>query len=55
LTIAVPADRIRETADGFWRYGLELTLEGGYHDIGVGLRDDLGGRQSFLRGGIDVR
>jgi len=55
LTIAVPADRIEETADGFWRYGLELTLEGGYHDIGVGLRDDLGGRQSFLRGGIDVR
>lgn len=55
LTIAVPEDRIGEIEGGFWRYGLEVTMEGGYHDIGVGLRDDLGGRQSFLRGGVDVR
>ncbi|MCE2560002.1 MAG: VWA domain-containing protein [Acidobacteria bacterium] len=55
LKIAVPEDRISETENGSWRYGLEVTLEAGYHDIGVGLRDDIGGRQSFLRGGIDVR
>ncbi len=55
LTIAVPQDRIGEIDGGFWRYGLEVTMEAGYHDIGVGLRDDIGGRQSFLRGGIDVR
>lgn len=55
LTIAVPEDRIGETAGGVWRYGLEITMEAGYHDIGVGFRDEFGGRQSFLRGGIDVR
>lgn len=55
LTIAVPEDRISEIENGSWRYGLEVTMEAGYHDIGVGLRDDIGGRQSFLRGGIDVR
>ena len=55
LTIAVPEDRLGEIEGGFWRYGLEVTMEAGYHDIGVGLRDDIGGRQSFLRGGVDVR
>ena len=55
LMIAVPEDRIGEIDGGFWRYGLEVTMEAGYHDIGVGLRDDVGGRQSFLRGGVDVR
>ncbi len=55
LKIAVPEDRISEIENGSWRYGLEVTMEAGYHDIGVGLRDDIGGRQSFLRGGIDVR
>ena len=55
LTIAVPEDRIDEIGEGVWRYGLEVTMEAGYHDLGVGLRDDIGGRQAFLRGGIDVR
>lgn len=55
LTITVPDDRFGELADGHWRYGLEVTLEAGYHDVGIGLRDDIGGRQSFLRGGVDVR
>ena len=55
LTIAVPEDRIGETEGSSWRYGLEVTMEPGYHDIGVGLRDEFGGRQSFLRGGLDVR
>lgn len=55
LKIAVPADRLAEIEGGTWRYGLELTMEGGYHDLGIGLRDDIGGRQSFLRGGVDVR
>ena len=55
LSIAVPEDRLAEKESGFWRYGLEVTLEPGYHDIGVGFRDEIGGRQSFLRGGIDVR
>ncbi len=55
LNIAVPADRLAEIEGGTWRYGLELTMEGGYHDLGIGLRDDIGGRQSFLRGGVDVR
>lgn len=55
LTIAVPEDRLGEIEGGFWRYGLVVTMEAGYHDIGVGLRDDIGGRQSFLRGGVDVR
>ncbi len=55
LTIAVPADRLGETEGGFWRYGLEVTLEAGYHDIGVGFRDEFGGRRSFLRGGIHIR
>ncbi len=55
LNIAVPADRFSEIEGGTWRYGLELTMESGYHDLGIGLRDDVGGRQSFLRGGVDVR
>lgn len=55
LNIAVPADRLAEIEGGTWRYGLELTMEGGYHDLGIGLRDDIGGRQSFLRGGVNVR
>ena len=55
LNIAVPADRLGEIESGTWRYGLELTMESGYHDLGIGLRDDVGGRQSFLRGGVDVR
>ncbi len=54
LTIAVPQDRLVETETGSWRYGLEVTMEAGYHDIGVGFRDDIGGRQAFLRGGIHV-
>ena len=55
LNVAVPADRLGEIEGGTWRYGLELTMESGYHDLGIGLRDDVGGRQSFLRGGVDVR
>ncbi len=55
LNIAVPADRLGEIEGSSWRYGLELTMESGYHDLGIGLRDDVGGRQSFLRGGVDVR
>ena len=39
LTIAVPGDRVNEIESGTWRYGLELTMEAGYHDIGIGLRD----------------
>ncbi len=54
LTIAVPRERIAETEGGSWRYGLEVTMEAGYHDVGVGVRDDVGGRHAFLRGGIDV-
>ncbi len=55
LTIAVPAERLSEIEGRRWRYGLELTMEGGYHDIGLGLRDDVGGRQAFLRYGVNVR
>lgn len=55
LNIAVPPHRLSEIEGGTWRYGLELTMEGGYHDLGIGLRDDIGGRQSFLRGGVSVR
>ncbi len=55
LTIAVPGDRLGETEGTVWRYVLQLTMEAGYHDLGIGLRDDLGGRQSFLRGGVMVR
>jgi len=55
LDIAVPADRLAETEGGSWRYGLEIVMEAGYHDIGIGFRDGIGGRQSFLRGGVDVR
>ncbi len=55
LNIAVPPHRLAEIEGGTWRYGLELVMEGGYHDLGIGLRDDIGGRQSFLRGGVDVR
>ena len=54
LTIAVPEDRVAEIETGSWRYGVEVTMEAGYHDLGVGLRDDVGGRQAFLRGGIHV-
>ncbi len=54
LTIAVPEDRVAEIENGSWRYGVEVTMEAGYHDLGVGLRDDVGGRQAFLRGGINV-
>ena len=55
LNIAVPEDRLAEIEGATWRYGLELTMESGYHDLGIGLRDDVGGRQSFLRGGVNVR
>ena len=55
LTIAVPEDRVGEIESGVWRYGLELTMEAGYHDIGIGLRDAVSGRHSFLRGGVNVR
>ncbi len=55
LNIAVPQDRLAEIEGRRWRYGLELTMEAGYHDIGIGLRDDVGGRQSFLRHGVNVR
>ncbi len=55
LNIAVPEDRLVETEGGTWRYGLEVTMEAGYHDIGIGFRDAIGGRRSFLRGGVDVR
>lgn len=55
LSIAVPEERIQEIGNGSWRYGLEVTMESGYHDLGIGLRDAIAGRHSFLRGGIDVR
>ena len=55
LTIAVPADRLAEIEGRRWRYRLEVTMEAGYHDVGVGLRDDVGGRHSFLRYGVNVR
>lgn len=55
LTIAVPENRLDETEGGSWRYALQVAMEAGYHDLAIGLRDDLGGRQSFLRTGVVVR
>ncbi len=55
LNIAVPEERLSEIEGRRWRYDLELTMEAGYHDVGLGFRDEVGGRHSFLRHGVNVR
>jgi VWFA-related protein len=38
-----------------WVYGpFELMMEEGYHDVAIGLHDQVGGRTAFLRRGIQV-
>lgn len=54
VDIRIPSDRIGETAGRTYTYSLELVMESGYHDFAVGMRDELGARQAFLRRGIDV-
>ena len=54
VDIRIPSDRIGETEGRTYTYSLELVMEGGYHDFAVGMRDELGARQAFLRRGIDV-
>ena len=54
VDIRIPSDRISETEGRTYTYSLELVMESGYHDFAVGMRDELGARQAFLRRGIDV-
>ncbi len=54
VDIRIPSDRISETKGRTYTYSLELVMESGYHDFAVGMRDELGARQTFLRRGIDV-
>jgi VWFA-related protein len=53
LKIDIPPEKMNQKGE-FWRYPINLTLEGGYHDIGLGVRDELGAQSAFLRQGIDL-
>ena len=55
VDIRIPSDRIGETEGKNYTYGIELTMESGYHDLAVGVRDELGGDYAFLRQGVEVR
>lgn len=55
VDIRIPSDRIGETEGQNYTYGIELVMEGGYHDVAVGVRDELGAQYAFLRSGIHVR
>jgi hypothetical protein len=35
-------------------YGFELHMEAGYHDVAIGIYDQIGGRSAFLRRGVPV-
>ncbi|MGB6853273.1 MAG: VWA domain-containing protein [Thermoanaerobaculia bacterium] len=55
VDIRIPADRIGETEGQNYTYAIEMTMESGYHDLAVGVRDELGGDYAFLRQGIEIR
>lgn len=54
VDINIPNDRLGETAGKNYTYGIELMMEGGYHDVAIGLRDELGAQYAFVRNGINV-
>ncbi|HVR28806.1 MAG TPA: VWA domain-containing protein [Thermoanaerobaculia bacterium] len=54
VDISIPSDRIAETEGKHYTYGLELTMERGYHDLAIGLRDELGAQYAFVRRGVDI-
>ncbi len=52
VDIAVPEGELEEAKTKPWGYKLELNMEGGYHDVAIGVRDDLGATKTFLREGV---
>ena len=54
VDIRIPSDRIGETVGEDYSYAFELVMEDGFHHVAVGLRDDLGAQDAFLRRGINV-
>jgi VWFA-related protein len=54
LEIAFPSDQLSRTEGGDYVQTLSLTMEPGYQDVAVGVRDLMGGTQAFIRQGVRV-
>ncbi|REJ73886.1 MAG: VWA domain-containing protein [Acidobacteria bacterium] len=54
LDIAFPSDQIDRTEGTEYVQTLSLTMEPGYQDVAVGVRDLLGGSKAFIRQGVFV-
>jgi hypothetical protein len=52
--LEVPAERLEQAVRGQWEYSIDLLMEAGYHDVAIGLLDQLGAQRGFLRRGLTV-
>ena len=54
IPISIPEDRWADVQNRMFEYSVNLTVEEGYHDLAVGLRDELGAKSSFVRRGVTL-
>jgi VWFA-related protein len=52
--VEVPTEGLEQHLRGDWEYVLDLLMEPGYHDVAIGLLDQLGAQRVFLRHGLAV-
>ena len=56
VDVELPSDLIDELIANKkgYQYELNLTMEAGYQDVAIGLRDEIGARNSFVRRGVRI-
>jgi VWFA-related protein len=52
VPISIPNDEVEKARGQLYRYSLPLLMRPGPHRVAVGLRDDLGGQESFVTGSV---
>lgn len=52
VPISIPNDEVEKARGQLYRYSLPLLMRSGPHRVAVGLRDDLGGQESFVTGSV---
>jgi VWFA-related protein len=52
VPISIPNAEVEAARGQVYRYSLPLVMRGGTHRVAVGLRDELGGQESFVTGSV---
>jgi VWFA-related protein len=52
VPISIPSDEIETARGQYYRYTLPLLMRPGPHKVAVGVRDELGGAESFVTGSV---